>query len=622
MTGAIVALLSVLLCQQRDAPPVAAATASVTGVVMTTDSAPQPVRRAIVSVNGPARQSAITDDDGRFAIAGLPPGNFTVTATKAAYVSTSYGATRAGGTGTPIAVAVGQIVDVTLSLARGGVIAGTIRDEGGRPMPGASVAAINMETAVPGGSTSPAVTLTDDRGGFRLFGLAPGDYAVAASSKIQGQGTVTAPSEAEIDGLLAALALRRDGGVAMPGAPRQDAPLPMPSSAGLVPTFFPGTVSFAQATPIVVGAGEQRDGVDFSVGVVSAGTIAGSISGDPAAIAAVALSIVPDGPYISSLPGSMPVLTKPPDSTGRFEYTGVPPGRYRLTARVSGRSAPGSSVTVGSVGGLVRPTPSRDGQPVLFASTDVDVRGGDRVTALLPLGPGRTFSGRVVFDGAPPPASASSPIIVMLAGNGGSWSRTVGGTTMGNSLGAAAPVEVRPDGTFVISDVPPAPFAVRVIVPGASTSAWWVRSVMANTRDLLDEPPDFSVGIDFADVVVTLSARHTSLGGNLVTADGGPAPGYFVVAFPADRAQRVRNGRRLKITRPSSVGEFVFDDLPPGDYLVAALTNADGSAWQRAEFLAQVAPSAVAVTIGEGARVRTDLRVAIKSPVAREPDQL
>jgi hypothetical protein len=135
---------------------------------------------------------------------------------------------------------------------------------------------------------------------------------------------------------------------------------------------------------------------------------------------------------------------------------------------------------------------------------------------------------------------------------------------------------------------------------------------MAGGRDLVDQPQDFGAGIDIKDAVVTLSSRHTSLGGRLLGAGDQPAPGFFVVAFPADRTLWLRNGRRLKITRPTSAGEFAFDDLPPGDYWLAALSDADGASWQRPEFLERVVPAAAAVTIGEGEKVRKDLRVTGK----------
>ena len=72
-------------------------TASISGVVLasTGSASPRPARRAIVTLAGaelPAGRSAITDDEGRFVLDGLPAGRFTLTATKPAYLPAAYGA--------------------------------------------------------------------------------------------------------------------------------------------------------------------------------------------------------------------------------------------------------------------------------------------------------------------------------------------------------------------------------------------------------------------------------------------------------------------------------------------------------------------------------------------------
>jgi protocatechuate 3,4-dioxygenase beta subunit len=74
------------------APP--AGTGGLSGVV--TDESNQPVRRASVIISGDMRleRMTVTDGDGRFEFAGLPPGRFTVTADKAGHPRMSYGAKR------------------------------------------------------------------------------------------------------------------------------------------------------------------------------------------------------------------------------------------------------------------------------------------------------------------------------------------------------------------------------------------------------------------------------------------------------------------------------------------------------------------------------------------------
>ena len=117
--------------QQRDTPLTpATGSAAVSGQVLTDEATPRPVRRAIVTISGdlPAARSAITDDDGRFAFRNLPAGRFTINVTKVAYLPASYGALKPGRPGTPLQVEPGQQAAVTIKMARGGVIAGTLRD--------------------------------------------------------------------------------------------------------------------------------------------------------------------------------------------------------------------------------------------------------------------------------------------------------------------------------------------------------------------------------------------------------------------------------------------------------------------------------------------------------------
>jgi hypothetical protein len=84
----------------------------------------------------------------------------------------------------------------------------------------------------------------------------------------------------------------------------------------------------------------------------------------------------------------------------------------------------------------------------------------------------------------------------------------------------------------------------------------------------------------------------------------------FVIAFPVDRAFWLRYGRRLQLTRPGTDGRFVFRDLPPGEYFLAALSDVDQDEWQDAAFLAEVVAAGVArLALGEGERKVHDLRI-------------
>jgi hypothetical protein len=53
----------------------------------------------------------------------------------------------------------------------------------------------------------------------------------------------------------------------------------------------------------------------------------------------------------------------------------------------------------------------------------------------------------------------------------------------------------------------------------------------------------------------------------------------------------------------------VFADLPPGAYLIAALTDLDPNEWQTPAFLEQVLPAGVPVAIKEGEKRTQDLKI-------------
>jgi hypothetical protein len=174
--------------QARETAPVPLGSASLSGSIVSADEATTPVRRAIVTLAGSGLgldRSVVTDELGHFLFDRLPAGSFTVTASKAAYLSASYGAKRPGRPGTPIAVAAGaQITGITVALARAGVIAGTIRGGDGGPVSGLQVLALRAGSPPPQlglpNLAPPNSTVTDDRGEYRIYGLVPGTYAVVA----------------------------------------------------------------------------------------------------------------------------------------------------------------------------------------------------------------------------------------------------------------------------------------------------------------------------------------------------------------------------------------------------------------------------------------------------------
>ena len=87
----------------RDATQTPTGTASLAGRVLTADTG-RPVKRARITASAGGRQSRTTstDDQGRFQIASLPAGSYTVTAFKNGFVNATYGQRRPLQPGTPV----------------------------------------------------------------------------------------------------------------------------------------------------------------------------------------------------------------------------------------------------------------------------------------------------------------------------------------------------------------------------------------------------------------------------------------------------------------------------------------------------------------------------------------
>jgi hypothetical protein len=101
-----------------------AGTASISGMVIDDQDPGQPVRRAVVTLTGEGlrpRRGAITDDEGRFTIGGLPPGDYLVIALESLDAGGEIGEwqspdvlTRLSGAASRVRVGQGQTATVEL----------------------------------------------------------------------------------------------------------------------------------------------------------------------------------------------------------------------------------------------------------------------------------------------------------------------------------------------------------------------------------------------------------------------------------------------------------------------------------------------------------------------------
>jgi hypothetical protein len=454
---------------------------------------------------------------------------------------------------------------------------------------------------------------TDDRGVYRLYGLLPGDYFVAALPIPNVPGVIVAPGTTSNDAALAALGAGRPGGTG--GIAGASAPVatPTPPPIGFAPTYFPGTANPDAAVAVHLETGEEHAGVDFPLTLLPTAAIEGTVRGDVSNIAAARVTLIPIGPRVSVSMTTNSLTGHGIDAQGQYRYGNLTPGRYRVIARASRTdSAPASGAQTTAAGGAGRGGgPATAPADYLYGFADVQIDGRDLTNVDINLQPGGTITGRLVFvgaDNAPRQMDVSKfNVGIALENAGGQVSS--GGITMGDALVTSSRV-VNPDGTFEIRAIGPGRFTVMAGSPVLPEGqVWKARSVIAGDRDLLDGAIELGPGIDLRNVVVTFTDARAEISGTLQGATGELVTEYYIVALPADRALWRPKSRRILYARPGTDGRFLFKDPPAGDYVLAVVTDLDPIDLWSPAFLEPLAASGVKITLREAEKKVQDLRI-------------
>jgi hypothetical protein len=310
-------LTSTALAQEPPVTPAPTAPAlmRITGTVVAEGGLP--VAGAMVSLSGAI--TALTDPQGAFTLANVEAGSHALSVSKPGLFQLN----QHGQTATrQITVRAGEHVrGVTVTMARGGVITGRIVDDLGEPVDQLQVSTLRWGRGLDGRPAlmptfTGAADLTDDHGRFRLFGLAPGDYAVVAVR--------LDPSQS---------------GVAIGAGPGRLGPSELP-------IYFPGTRFASEARLVTIDAGREEV-VNLTWEPARALRVAGVVvSAAPLPTPQIFLSTM----NMSGPPGQL-------GAGGTFTFEGVAPGDYVLTVRSGATGGPFASVPVtvrdSDVSGLV-----------------------------------------------------------------------------------------------------------------------------------------------------------------------------------------------------------------------------------------------------------------------------
>jgi len=309
-----------------------------------------------------------TDDTGQYSFEQVAEGRYTLLVYKpGAYLETFYGRTTPDTPPKILPITAGTETRIDVALPRAGVISGRIFDENGEPLPYAQIV-----LARPPGTTAPSDqqtntpplivstvsstsgfsrvmtqpgAMTNDRGEFRLFGLAPGEYMLYANPQM------------------------------LQGDQRRHAPV-----------YYPGVVDAAAAERIRILPGQEIVNLDFTLRLTPRVTVAGIVlspEGDPIRGGNLAL-------HGTVLNGSILQQIASIKADGSFSFESLP-GQYVLLAR---------HTTLGA-----RP---EDRYPAHLSLAHPLVVGAEDISGLvLRLTHGASLSGQFVFEGSTRPASAS-----------------------------------------------------------------------------------------------------------------------------------------------------------------------------------------------------------------------
>jgi protocatechuate 3,4-dioxygenase beta subunit len=285
-----------------------------------------------VRAGGTSTQS---DRNGRFAFAGVVPGAYLLGASKTGFSSDM------APFGQPITVtATGK--DAELTLTPWSSVTGRVLDELGEPVQGASAQLLKLQFQ--DGRRRLVAThtrTTDDRGAFRIFGVAPGQYVLSAS--------VGDVSTAELP--------------------------------GYVRTFYPGVVDAASSPVFTILAGQTQSSGDITLArerTVRVSGIVRDAQGRPRLVGSLTMS-----PSRSSSSVAASVGARVGDG-GAFEFPNVPPGQYVIQAYRGARNR------------------STEGE---FATLVVSVGERDVEGLVLQATAGSAIAGRVTFNGSSPDAA-------------------------------------------------------------------------------------------------------------------------------------------------------------------------------------------------------------------------
>jgi hypothetical protein len=469
-----------------------------------------------------------TDEEGNFKFTGVAPGVYIVNVFESkGYVQQSPFSAE---TQEQRYCRVGD--NVTIMMVRGGVITGRVTTANGEPMVGVRVYAVMVRD--PEGRSlkrqaNYRARMTDDRGVYRLYGLAPGTHVIYTRADIL--GPAVSPYE------------------------------------GNAPTYHPSSTRDT-AAEITVTNGSEATGIDIRYRGDRGRVVSGTVAGGPENASSNRVSV---GVNLTSISTGNVIgnsAVRPGENANAFAIYGVPDGEYEIVAR---RTEYDSVEAAAS------------------APRRITVKGADVTGIELRLTPMASISGRIVFEAAQSSCEnkrkSSLEEIAMQTRRDGRAGGAV--DSPGILQSDTAPNE---KGEFAIFNLQGGRYFLEPKLPNET---WYPKSITVNAPSPAAAnprgPAKPATPTDVARAGIALKVGEKLTGLNVTVADGGASlRGKVVAGTESTRLpSRVRvhlipaedaagdNVLRYAETLIRGDGSFGVSNLAPGKYWLVARAAAD-----------------------------------------------
>jgi hypothetical protein len=460
--------------------------------------------------------STTTDEEGNFKFTGLTPRAYSISAREA------------GGYVRPYIPGSGAIYyrigdHAVITMIRGGVITGRVATANGEPMVGAQVIA-TMTRDVEGNRLRRSywgrVRITDDRGVYRLYGLAPGTYVVSVRSNL---------------------------------SIRQISPYD-----GDTPTYYPSSTRDT-AAEVAVASGGEVAGVDIRYrgerGHIISGVVIGAGEGSQQY---VSLHSVATGSYVGS--GQI----RPGEAANSFAIRGVSDGDYEIVGNAYGKSA--------------------EADNFISIPRRVTVRGSDVSGIELKVAPLASIAGKIVVENQPESCETKrklsfEEVIVSLRRNEKtSWIIYQGyvNEMAPNEKGEFVIRNIIPGRYFTQLRLPAEYWYAKSISMTTSASSGADARRPAAGADLARNGVALKAGEKLSGLTLMVASGSASLSGKVIAAkEGARLPPRLRLHLAPVETTSANDPLRYAEAIARGDGAFAFNNITPGKYWLMARAAPD-----------------------------------------------